>query len=972
MEPLVINTHIMNRIFLGLSLLLASLTHAQFNQQWLSSYNGDGDYSDHFNCITEGESGSIYAAGYTQKTDQNADFLVCKFNASGQLVWSRSWRGSGQGPDIAYAVAFHNNTLYATGEVSNSGLGFDFFTIAVSTSGDSIWGAHYNDSQFNQYDQANAICVDPNGNIIVAGQSDRDPSSIINDDILTVKYSPTGSMLWVKRYNHTGNAIDRAVAVASDAQGNVTVAGRVANFSDDDYAVLQYNSSGNLNWSDFFDNGGIDRAADMGTDASGNIYVTGRSSNGNDDDFRTLKYSSSGTLLYNVIYDFVDNDRADFLDVNSDGSIVVAGRSDGSPTPQTNFNYRIVKYSADGAQQWTATFDGTAANDDIVQDVDLTSTGEVLVTGYSDANSTALIQNDIVSRKYSSTGSVIWTNTYNGTSSFDDEPGACIIDTQGRAWIAGHTENNTMQREALMIGYDAAGTVLSNAQWNGEGDNSDNVREIVKDNSGNVYACGYSVGKDTDRDMFLMKLNPSGDTLWTRSLSGTLFGSDEEANAIALDNAGNVLISGYTKNSGTGSDITIQKFNANGALQWTAQYNSPANESDRGYDVKTDASGNVFITGKTDIDPSPIITNDEIFTAKYTSAGTLAWSSVSNNGPGIHRGRSIYVGASGNIYVCGQSFNGTDEDIAVVKYSSTGSIVWQYTFNSASFDAFKASAFLSDESIVIAGTKSASGLPTDNSQAELIKVNSAGQLVWNATYEAQNSLSSTAEGIEVAPNGNIVFVGSAFNVQSPGSSDCITVCYSSTGSLLWADYYNSPSQLDDLGDALAVDNNNNIVVACHSNAGSNNDIHYTAHLRALNADGNLITESTLDESDTLTVWNDLLISGSTLYAGGSNWTASGRRDIIVGQYGVVLGLPSLENTLFSIYPNPTDDVITIALPKGAGQCTYQVFSTQGQLIASGKISGITSTFNCHDLPTGMYTLVVSSESTFQSATFIKN
>ena len=198
---------------------------------------------------------------------------MCKFNAAGQLEWSRSWRGSGHGPDIAYAVAFQNNTLYATGEVSNSGLGFDFFTIAVSTAGDSIWGAHYNSSQYNQYDQANAICVDTQGNIIVTGQSDRDPSSIINDDILTVKYSPTGTMLWDKRYNHTGNNIDRGLAVATDAQNNVVVAGRASNGIDDDYAVLHYNASGVLGWSDFFDNGGLDRASDMGVDEIGRAHV---------------------------------------------------------------------------------------------------------------------------------------------------------------------------------------------------------------------------------------------------------------------------------------------------------------------------------------------------------------------------------------------------------------------------------------------------------------------------------------------------------------------------------------------------------------------------------------------------------------------------------------------------------------------------------------------------------------------------
>jgi len=952
--------------------LLTLFSEAQFIQQWQTTYNGDGDFSDHFTCMVEGENGNIYAAGYTHKTDDNADFLVAKFNPQGQAVWTHSWRGSGQGPDIAYGIVFNNNTIFATGEVSNSGVGFDFFTLALSISGDSIWGAHYNDPTYNQYDQAIAICVDNQGNVIVAGESDRDPSSVINDDILVIKYSPTGTLLWTQRYNHTGNATDRAVAVACDGQNNVIVAGRANNGGDDDYAVLQYNAAGSLNWSRFFDNGDIDRAADMGIDSNNDIYVTGRSNNGNDDDFRTIKYSSTGTQLFNVAYDFVEDDRADFMDVNLDGSFVVGGRSDGSAAAITNYNFRVVKYASTGAQQWTATFDGTAANDDILQDIDLSSSGEVLVTGYSDVSAAAAIQNIMVSIRYGSTGTALWTKYYTGNSSFDDEGSACLIDNSGKAWVAGHTENAVAQRDAILISYDSAGNEMSLEGWTGAGDNSDNAREIASDNSGNIYVAGYSVGKDTDRDMFLMKIGASGDTLWTRSVSGTLFGSDEEANGIVIDNSGNIIVSGYTKNSGTGSDITILKYTATGVLLWTAQYNGTVNESDRSFDITTDAAGNIYVTGKTDINASPIITNDELFTAKYSSNGALLWSSIFNGGTGNQRGRSIAVGASGSIYVCGQSSNTTNEDVIVVKYSSTGTVLWSYTYDADNSEVFEGCALSSDESITALCTSSTDVTTGEGSALNVFQVNANGALAWEQTYVASNNLQSTGEAIELAPNGNFVLVGSIFDYTSPESHDCLTACYSSTGTFIWENIYNSTTQLDDIGDALAIDANNNAMVACHSNVLNANEIKYITTLRSLNSSGQLINSGTIDASDSLSVCNDLLIANNQLIAGGSRWSADGARDIIVAKYDIQLFTEEIEYGALMTFPNPVVNQLNFVCTSELIGKSFSISDSFGRIVLSGSTNGILNEINTSELSYGLYTITLVSNSETYTSTFIKN
>jgi hypothetical protein len=92
--------------------------------------------------------------------------------------------------------------------------------------------------------------------------------------------------------------------------------------------------------------------------------------------------------------------------------------------------------------------------------------------------------------------------------------------------------------------------------------NSDNAHDMMVDIQGNIYLAGYAVQRGNNRDFFTIKLNSSGDTAWTRFLNGTSPDSEDEGQAVSIDDQGNVLVSGFTKNSGTSGDYTSVKFNS--------------------------------------------------------------------------------------------------------------------------------------------------------------------------------------------------------------------------------------------------------------------------------------------------------------------------------------------------------------------------------------------------------------------------
>ena len=116
------------------------------------------------------------------------------------------------------------------------------------------------------------------------------------------------------------------------------------------------------------------------------------------------------------------------------------------------------------------------------------------------------------------------------------------------------------------------------------------------DASGNVYVSGYSPGEIGNDDYFTVKYNSGGVKQWAARYNGPGNGEDR-ANALALDGAGNVYVTGRSARTGGNADYATIKYSNAGAQQWIARYNAPANNTDEARDIAVDSEGNVHITG---------------------------------------------------------------------------------------------------------------------------------------------------------------------------------------------------------------------------------------------------------------------------------------------------------------------------------------------------------------------------------------
>ncbi|HCN37307.1 MAG TPA: hypothetical protein DIS94_06290, partial [Bacteroidetes bacterium] len=180
---------------------------------------------------------------------------------------------------------------------------FQFGSLTVENSGSVSlnWTRTFNGSG-NHYDFPFDIASDSENNIYITGSS-RNGSILGTEDVVTLKYSPSGNLIWQKNYNSLTNGIDQGMSITVDNSGNVYVGGasdlgnvKLA------FLILKYSLSGNLLFEDKYSyaENPEDFVYSVAVNNSNDFFITGISFNpGTDYDFATLKYSASSFVTYN-------------------------------------------------------------------------------------------------------------------------------------------------------------------------------------------------------------------------------------------------------------------------------------------------------------------------------------------------------------------------------------------------------------------------------------------------------------------------------------------------------------------------------------------------------------------------------------------------------------------------------------------------------------------------------------------------
>ncbi|MBL7885374.1 MAG: T9SS type A sorting domain-containing protein [Flavobacterium sp.] len=339
------------------------------------------------------------------------------------------------------------------------------------------------------YDNARSVAQTSDGGYIVVGNTSSNDGNVTqsfgNGDILIIKINSLGIVEWQKTYGGFNTEFINSIQQTNDdgfilsGFSKSNNGAYSTNHGNNDYLILKLNSNGDIDWQKNYGGTGEDLALDAIQTNDGGYAVIGQTASNNGNlvanhglvDYWVLKLFPDGNIEWQNTYGGSGNDTGEKIQQTNDGGYILIGFSNSTNGDIISHigasDMWILKINSGGIIEWEKSI-GTVLNDygyGIVQTNDL---GYVL-SGTTNSSS----NNNVMVTKLNSSGNVEWQNTYGGNG--DDFNYSIQTDSDG-----GY----------IFIGY------------------SESTNNNFSNNHGNY-------------DIWLTKINGSGDFLWQKLLGGT-------------------------------------------------------------------------------------------------------------------------------------------------------------------------------------------------------------------------------------------------------------------------------------------------------------------------------------------------------------------------------------------------------------------------------------------------------------------
>ena len=630
---------------------------------------------------------------------------------------------------------------------------------------------------------ATASELDADGNLYLTGSI----SNGTNEDYLTLKYDPSGALLWWR--THDGGANDYGYVLDLHPDGGVVVTGSLQGAADTDLLTIAYDADGEERWAERWDGGGRDFAAGLVVDDEGRSFITASTATETrDDDILTLAYTGEGELLWTRTYD--QNLTTDYprrIALDSEGVVVVgSSRFEG-----LDYDIVTLAYAPDGTERW-ARLHGGGRQDD-AYDVTTDENGNIFVAGIVD-NGT---NDDAAVVSYAPDGTERWTFQHDG--GIQDHLFAVRLDPSGDVVVAGQAyrlKDGRGDYDFLALRLDPEGALKWEATFDGgpvpQG-TGDFGHALALDEDGAAYVTGAS-HNGLNYDYLTWKLSPDGTEAWTAVHDG---GESDHSDAVLIDEDGNPIVIGYSV-LGAGADIATIKYAAgDGGVLWSAREpatipggeDRPGSGTPAGRNaVAVDDDGNTYMTGR-----GSTATTDGVVTVKYDEDGREEWASVYDGGLEDHA-YAIDVDDEGNTAVAGSVFvdayGGQHWDLQALSYDRHGRLRW-----SARWDGYYEDRG-TDVAVDEQGNVYVTGRTDTGSSFDVltVKFRPSGKRDWVKKWDG--GLNDAGMAVDVGEDGNVYVAATA---GSPGPGNAVTISYDPSGAERWVKTY------DGLADDRAVD-----------------------------------------------------------------------------------------------------------------------------------------------------------------------
>ena len=460
------------------------------------------------------------------------------------------------------------------------------------------------------------------------------------------------------------------------------------------------------------------------------------------------------------------------------------------------------------------------------------------------------------------------------------------------------------------------------------------------------YISNFGAGQD---DIYLIKTNTDGDTLWTKSYGSI---NADDANYVAQTSDGGYAIAGVTHSFG-GENISLIKTDASGGITWSKIYGTGDTLSDASAASAQQTSDNGFIL-------AGYISNygagqDDYYLVKTDANGAIQWTKT-YGGTDFDDANSVEQTADGGYIIAGMtsSFGDPIGDVYLVKTNSTGDTLWTRTYASNLTDGMDMANSVrqtNDHGYIIAGvTISAS----QGEFALLIKTDSSGNIQWTKFFGTNdNSSDASFSSVKQTTDGGYIATGYISNFGG-GGDDYYLVKTNSSGDTLWTRTYGS-SNNDDANFIIQTGDGGYMM------GGSTLGFSGGEHLYLVKTDtsGN----STCNEYRTQTITNTSrsILSHHTATQVSTGGVAS-NAVMTVRSGGVAKDVCSpsvihekvIGNNQIIVFPNPSSSRVTFVSGNDLKNAVLKIYNVNGQEVKQLIFSGKQVVLERGDLLPGIY------------------
>ena len=748
-------------------LLLGAAADGQV-QAWRSQYDSPAPKPEtffQFGGIPVGDSPMAVApdgslTSMLSVSDGQLRSFLTRHDAAGALLWRREFEGFA-------ATALFNGPLESDAAGNTFVCGITTMGQIVVTKfdplGDVLWSI-VPDGPISLH----LLEPGPDGSIYAAG-------NLIVGDVPTtyvVRLASDGTEEW--RYVREGPHQTQSAVfdLAVDAAGNAVVGGFFWD-PEADYLVVKIDPEGNEEWQRTFDGGSLDVVRSVAIGPAGRVTVSGVSAVGVFADYVTIQFDADGTERWSTRLvrpqAFYPNFLlAPKLAVDSAGAAYIVGESDAAGSSPG----LVVKYDSEGEESWRDTFgdSGTAF--------------QVAVDDQDNAYVAGATTDEDVSRlivlSYQPDGARRWVHlgsppVFTSPAALEVEDGRVLI---GATAATGGPDGAQVLWLSLDTGgeveWQAANPFLGNADTHCRAP-SDTGGVVDRSGSclalgpgGAVHVAGFSIEQNSPggSELRTVKLDGTGALDWTRGVSLLEDALLEVARALAVDNAGNVVVAGFPW-------VTI-KYDAAGEEQWVR---SPGEESSDARAVGIGASGAVYVSG---VFFPEFVTTARLI--KYDSAGTPSWTrTFTAENDGWVQVLTQLVTLDERIVLAGEMVEGGETKALVRVYDSAGDLLFNRTLDSSASWASAAAVAAVGDDVIAAG----SALTVTGTDALVVRLDSGGEVVWRRDFDGEPASvegDDDALAVAVDPDGGIYVTGRTWNGED---FDVLVMKLDSGGDPVW-------------------------------------------------------------------------------------------------------------------------------------------------------------------------------------------